>query len=618
VNIRAHCPQLTAVDAFSYDTLLPFAYRVRVSNDQSGFVRYLAKTNVACSVMGTTYNGTVNEDEDTIECAAVDSDRLGFDKQRRRLAVYRYGVEFDGVPLRVDDGADNYFTVYNAQYCDGVARKTEGCVACFWHHRTSMMTSYYKRCSARNQCTGLFEYYDRTSGGERNDDDDSAAAEPPAGACPEMTVRSVEPLTAPWSGGTTLVISVGNHELLAESRKVTVTVAGRDCVYPQTVNGQTITCTVGPPKPEDSPSGPVRVAYGPLRLTSAHEFRFLYPKPTALSPACGPVSGGTLLRIAGRSMDAGSTVTVSVGPADVPCEVLTRSEDHVLCATGPSADGRPVAGDVTVVFDKLLRRTVQSGRFAYAGDPTLSAQQPFAGIASGGTYLPVRGRHLSCVANATLYVDDPEGVRHYADCAVRNNTFMACRSPALDAVPRSSSSSSNASSSAAVLLNFGFRVRFAGHTVDLSPQPDFPGYRMYADPVFADFQTDGRNVIINGRRLDRGFRSNVDLTIRLRNAKGALCTVVDVQRRQIVCVQPSSDDRDDDLRELYVTVGLEFARTVKRKKNNKNDDNDRSSGAFGAFLLLIVGVLIGACFVSSLVGLIYVVWYKKCDIRRYV
>ncbi|XP_026819414.1 plexin-A1-like [Rhopalosiphum maidis] len=623
VNVRAHCPRLTAVDTFVYKTQLPFAYKVKVSNDVSGFVKYLARTNVTCSLEGAAHSGTVDEDADTIECAAISIDHLAVDE--RRLMVYHYGVQFDGVPLRIDDGADNYFAVYDAHYCRA-ANKTGRCVECFWDDPAPLYTtSYYKRCSAGNACTGLFEYHDRrnataAAGPQHGHRRTSGVYAPPAGACPDMTIASVEPPTAPWSGGATLVITVKNHDLLTESRKPTVTVAGRDCIYPKTADRETITCTVGPPKPDDSAAGPVHVSYGPLRLTSAQTFRFVYPEPTALSPTCGPVSGGTLLRIAGRHMDAGSTATVSVGPAGVPCQLVARREDHALCVTGP-ADG-PAAGAVTVVFDKSLNRTVQGAvEFRYAGDPVLNARQPFTGIASGGTYVGVRGRHLACVGNATLYVDDPDGVRHYAGCAVRNDTFMECRSPALDA-PRPPS---NATAPAVpVLLNFGFRVHFAGHTMDLSPQPDFPGYRLYADPVFADFETDGRNVTINGRHMDRGYRPNVDLAIRLRNAKGAACAVIDTQRRQIVCVRPQPPAADvDDLRELYVTVGREFVRTVKRKKEKAADDDDgrpasgHSMGAFGAFMLL-AGIFTGVCFMSLLVGMVYAVWYKQCDIRRYL
>jgi len=363
----------------------------------------------------------------------------------------------------------------------------------------------------------------------------------------------------------------------------------------------------------------VHVEYGPLQLTSSQTFQFVYPEPTALSPTCGPVSGGTLLHITGHSLDAGSTATVSVGPSNVPCELVARYEDRVLCVTGPA--DQPAAGAVTMVFDKFLRRKVgvnsttappfKPVQFVYAGDPVLDANQPFSGIASGGTYIPVRGRHLACVSNATLYVDDPDGVRHYAGCTVRNDTFMECWSPALDP-PRSLTPGAPAPS-----LNFGFRVRFAGHTLDLSPQPDFPGYRLYADPAFTDFETDGRNVTINGRHLDRGYQPSVDLAVRL-GTKGTPCTVISTQRRQIVCVRPPSSSSDGDVREIYVIVGRELARTVKKKKNNT--DKRFKDGPLGVFevFLVIVGIVTGVGFMSLLAFAVYVVWNNKCDIHRYL
>ncbi|XP_022177464.1 plexin-A1-like [Myzus persicae] len=609
VNIREHCPQFTIVDSFNYKIHLPFTYKVKVSNDVSGFVKYLGKSNITCSLRDITYNGTVNEEADTISCESMSNDSLEFDKQR--LMIYHYSIAFDGVLLRIDNGINNYLTVYNSHYCN-TSNKVKDCVACSWD--LELNTFYYKRCSVGNTCTGLFEYYDHWNETASAGTAVNTGFGPPAGACPDMTIQSVEPLSAAWSGGATLVITIKNHDVLSESRKATVTVAGRNCVYPKTINGETISCTVGLPKPDDLATGPVHVTYGPLRLTSAQTFQFVYPELTSLSPACGPVSGGTLLHITGRFLDAGSTATVSVGSANVPCELIARYADRMLCVTGPS-DG-PVAGAVTVVFDKFLRRRVgvnsttaprskSAVQFVYAGDPVLDAGQLFSGIASGGTHIPVRGRHLACVSNATLYVDDPDGVRHYAGCAVRNDTFMECGSPALD-VPRSSTSDATAAA-AAPLLNFGFRVHFADHTLDLSPQPDFPGYRLYADPVFTDFETDGRKVTINGRNLNRGYRPSVDLAIRLRDAKGTPCAVINTQRRRIVCLRPPSSPADGDLREIHVTVGREFGRTVM--KNN----NRLARGPFEAFLL-IVGILTGVCFMTFLI-VVYV--NNKCDIRRY-
>lgn len=109
---------------------------------------------------------------------------------------------------------------------------------------------------------------------------------------------------------------------------------GRNCVYPKTINGETISCKVEPPKSNDLVKSLVHVTYAPLRLTSAQTFQFVYPELTSLSPACDPVSSRTLLHNTGGSLhDAVTTATVSVGPANVPCELIAigiREPNNVL------------------------------------------------------------------------------------------------------------------------------------------------------------------------------------------------------------------------------------------------------------------------------------------------
>jgi len=115
VNIRAHCPQFTIVDSFVNKMHLPSTYKVKVSNDVSGFVKYLGKSNITCSLRDVTYNGTVNEEAGTIDCESISNDNREFDN-KQRLKIYSYSIVFDGVPLRMDDGVNNYFTVYNSHY----------------------------------------------------------------------------------------------------------------------------------------------------------------------------------------------------------------------------------------------------------------------------------------------------------------------------------------------------------------------------------------------------------------------------------------------------------------------------------------------------------------------
>jgi len=67
---------------------LPSTYKVKVSNNMSGFLKYLGKSNITCSLKGVTYNGTVSEEEDTINCESISNDNLEFDK----LMIYHYSI----------------------------------------------------------------------------------------------------------------------------------------------------------------------------------------------------------------------------------------------------------------------------------------------------------------------------------------------------------------------------------------------------------------------------------------------------------------------------------------------------------------------------------------------
>jgi len=57
--------------------------------------------------------------------------------------------------------------------------------------------------------------------------------------------------------------------------------------------------------------GPVVITYRASLLTveSTQTFRFVYPKITDISPLGGPLTGGTLLAVRGRHLDAGSLVS---------------------------------------------------------------------------------------------------------------------------------------------------------------------------------------------------------------------------------------------------------------------------------------------------------------------
>lgn len=149
--------------------------------------------------------------------------------------IFFYYVKFNNnsVILRLDNDSDYYVPHYNHE-C-GVMRDDD-CMTCAW--TADGYINYFKRCSSTNRCSGLYQFYDRRY--VQNFTTTSTAVAPVLLQCANASVQSVEPVSAPWTGGTVVRITVKNHRILNEKKSVVVTVAGRECVGPKLVNIDTI------------------------------------------------------------------------------------------------------------------------------------------------------------------------------------------------------------------------------------------------------------------------------------------------------------------------------------------------------------------------------------------
>lgn len=365
-----------------------------------------------------------------------------------------------------------------------------------------------------------------------------------------------------------------------------------------TINNETITCTIIKSTENGVGKGPVNVVYGFGRnftVTSAQIFRFVNPLITSISSVCGPVKGGTLLNMTGEYLDVGGAVRVSTGE-NVTCEGIAVDRNRILCKTGPSHNA--ITARIKVEYDQNFWMYVENTSFAYSGDPVLDAGQRFEGVVSGETKVPVRGKHFSCMGNASFYVDQ-DGTRHWTGCRVENDTYMVCRAPRLGPLP--------ARNTAPVALHFGFRVDFMDHVIDLSPQPDYPSFTLYPDPVYADFEIHNRSVVvINGHDMDRGYRAN-DVTVWFRNHTGN-CTVTRIARDQIVCELTAPDVVIGDLSEIVVTIGDNLLHAVQKKSTFKKSHFLFFGGmTFVTYgIITTVGIFI---FIFLFVG--YLVWRSK-------
>jgi len=375
-------------------------------------------------------------------------------------------------------------------------------------------------------------------------------------------------------------------------------VAGRECASPKPVDNDTIACTLSPP-PGGVPKavsdvarlaeGSVVVEYGPWQkfsIASAFAFKLVNPRLTDVSPTCGPLSGGTRLTIAGEHLDTGTAVRVVVGN-DTSRTADVRSPDRISCSTGAAA--APTDGVIRAVFDGGL--SVQAANrqsFTYTGHPVLDASQPFAGIVSGGTAVPVRGRHLSYARLTAMAVYLHNGTVHRTGCQIHNDTFMVCRSPTLSAddlptrhVNTTTIAAEHDDLGATPIgtLKFELDVVYdVGSIVKLRPMPR---YRLFADPVLEDFATDGHAITVVGRNLDWGYAQyqGDDMVVWLfandNLAASIACDVTSVDWRRIVCV-PKAAVNLDTVNSVDVTFGVSFRRVVRRKPVRPVDDSWQS------------------------------------------
>jgi len=98
------------------------------------------------------------------------------------------------------------------------------------------------------------------------------------------------------------------------------------------------------------------------------------------SPGQGPQSGGTRLTIFGRSLNAGSNVSVVVTNqttltlVETPCTVVSRDVDWLVCIT--SGTSFPYEADLLQLKIDGATVTYTGASFVFVSDPVVSSVMP--------------------------------------------------------------------------------------------------------------------------------------------------------------------------------------------------------------------------------------------------
>lgn len=198
---------------------------------------------------------------------------------------------------------------------------------------------------------------------------------------PTVTGISVTRGTA--LGGTIVTITghgfIGNAS--AQSSDVRVQFGTASALAMTVVNDTQITAT-SPPG-----TGTVHVTVSNLAGTSAtsaaDEFGYV-PVVTAISPASGPITGGTVVTISGAGF-TGAT-SVQFGPAGA---AMTVNSDSQITATSPPAAAGTVRADITVTTPTGTSAVSPDDQFTYL--PVVTGVSPGSGFTSGGDFVTISG-----------------------------------------------------------------------------------------------------------------------------------------------------------------------------------------------------------------------------------
>uniref|UniRef100_A0A8C4EKW0 Plexin-A1 n=1 Tax=Dicentrarchus labrax TaxID=13489 RepID=A0A8C4EKW0_DICLA len=270
-----------------------------------------------------------------------------------------------------------------------------------------------KKCSLRQECTGWMH---ATSGNSR---------------CTHPKITKLFPETGPRQGGTRVTILGENLGLQFRDIQMGVRLGKVPCVpiEEEYVSAERIVCLLNDATSyrvqEAQVEVCVRDCVNDYRALSPRPFTFVTPFFTRIQPSQGPISGGTRVTIEGSYLNAGSYVSVSIGPQ--PCYFKKRNAREIVCVT--PAGIAPGSASVFVDIDDAELRNPEV-KFNYTDDPTVLRIEPDWSIASGGTLLTVSGTNLATIREPKIRAKYGQA-ESFHNCTVYNNSVMVCLAPSV-------------------------------------------------------------------------------------------------------------------------------------------------------------------------------------------
>ncbi|NXC40945.1 PLXA1 protein, partial [Penelope pileata] len=280
-----------------------------------------------------------------------------------------------------------------------------------------------KRCTLRQHCLAYESSWMHASSGNSR--------------CTDPKITKLSPETGPRQGGTRLTITGENLGLKFEDVRWGVRVGKVMCIPIESeyISAEQIVCEIGDASPSKVHDARVEVCIRDCspnyRATSPKSFTFVTPTFSRVTPARGPLSGGTWIAIEGSHLNAGSNVTVTIGGR--PCAFSGRSAREIRCRTPP---GHTPGGSPILININRAELSNPEVKYNYTEDPTIQKIDPEWSINSGGTLLTVTGTNLATIKEPKIRAKYCSSEREN-NCTVYNDTTMVCYAPSIDNPDRS-------------------------------------------------------------------------------------------------------------------------------------------------------------------------------------
>ena len=202
---------------------------------------------------------------------------------------------------------------------------------------------------------------------------------------PAPSVTGINPGSGPAKGGTTVTIAGAN---LAGATAVWF--GGTAASITSDTDNQIVVAS--PAESAGTVDVTVIAAGGASATSPADLFTFVAaPAVTGVSPAAGPLAGGTRVTITGTSLAGATAVKFGGIPATINGDTATQ-----IVATSPAGAAGIV--DVTVVTPNGTSAASPSDQFAYLAAPAVTGVSPTAGPLAGGISVTITGTNLAGAA----------------------------------------------------------------------------------------------------------------------------------------------------------------------------------------------------------------------------